>query len=365
MKVKHQPASAPLPTLTMPKLEFKKPEVPTLQSVMQQLTPRSSFDASTFKAERAERMKHQPALNPQRLAVKSDAPTFKPNQLQAASTKKPGEVPLMLRAPVQEAPKLKVFTSFADAMRELAPVKKLLEKDAAAKKDELSTTLLANVGSTKTMSTEQKYAAYAELVKASGGTFDASPEARNIVAIRKPDLVTAGTMSNRKGFEGHVGVYDDAMAVVWKDKAGAMHVEEFIANTDPAEQFSKIDGADVNKDGVRDTGRLPQGFYEFGVSTRTHGKNHEVDNCFRPTKFVEVDRDMNHDGAFNDNTRTSAKNSILIHNGGGNVGTGSAGCQTVKSSDWERFWNAASGGSNSTKLGYTLSQIGEARLAAS
>lgn len=359
MKVKHQPA----PLLTLPKLEFKKPELPTLDSMIKQLKPIAGFDASTFKAERAERMKQQAALNPPQVAVKSDAPTFKPNQLQAASTRKPAEVPLMLRAPMQEAPKMKLYSSFTDMMRDLAPIKKLLEKDALAKKDALSTKLLENVCSTKTMSTEQKYAAYAELVKASGGTFDSSPEARNIVAIRKPDLVTAGSVSNKKGAEGHVGVYDDAMAVVWKDKAGKMHVEEFIANTDPAEQYAKKDGADVNHDGVRDTGRLPQGFYEYGISTRTHGKDNVVDNCFRPTKFVEVDRDMNHDGAFNDNTRTSAKNSILIHDGGGNNGTGSAGCQTVKSADWERFWNAASGGSNSTKIGYTLSQVGEARLA--
>jgi hypothetical protein len=74
-----------------------------------------------------------------------------------------------------------------------------------------------------------------------------------------------------------------------------------------------------------------------------------------------VERDMNHDGLFNDagtdGSLSSAGRAILFHNGKGNTDTGSAGCQTIRKDDWADFWKAVTdGATNQQEIGYTLVQ---------
>jgi hypothetical protein len=202
------------------------------------------------------------------------------------------------------------------------------------------------------MTDDQKYDHYKELIQAGGGKFNDAPNARNIVSVRNPDSLDA-----RDG----KGEYNDQMAVVWKDTDGKTHIEEFVGNTDPNRFWSKSDSRDVDGDGTKEAGRLPAGFYEYKVDQRTvkrDGVEH-VENALRPANEVFVERDMNHDGVFNDGGQlSSADQSILFHNGKGNYDTGSAGCQTIKKDDWDRFWKAASEGSNQVNIGYTLVQAG-------
>jgi hypothetical protein len=205
---------------------------------------------------------------------------------------------------------------------------------------------------TEGMTDDQKYDHYKELITAGGGKFNDAPNARNIVSVRNPS-----TLDVRDG----KGEYNDQMAVVWKDAEGKTHVEEFVGNTDPNRFWSKTDSRDVDGDGVKEAGRLPAGFYEYKVDQRTLKKDgvEHVENALRPANDVDVERDMNHDGVFNDGGQlSSAGQSILFHNGKGNYDTGSAGCQTIKKDDWDRFWKAASEGSNQANIGYTLVQAG-------
>lgn len=201
------------------------------------------------------------------------------------------------------------------------------------------------------MTEDQKYDHYKDLIQAGGGKFNDAPNARNLVSVRNPDSLDA-----RDG----KGEYNDQMAVVWKDTDGKTHVEEFVGNTDPNRFWSKSDSRDVDGDGTKEAGRLPAGFYEYKVDQRTLKKDgvEHVENALRPVNEVFVERDMNHDGVFNDGGQlSSADRSILFHNGKGNYDTGSAGCQTIKKDDWDRFWKAASEGSNQENIGYTLVQV--------
>ncbi len=205
---------------------------------------------------------------------------------------------------------------------------------------------------TDEMTVDQKYDHFKELIQAGGGKFNDAPNARNLVSVRNPS-----SLDVRDG----KGEYNDQMAVVWKDSDGKAHVEEFVGNTDPNRFWSKSDSRDVDGDGTKEAGRLPAGFYEYKVDQRTLKKDgvEHVENALRPVNEVFVERDMNHDGVFNDGGQlSSADRSILFHNGKGNYDTGSAGCQTIKKDDWDRFWKAASEGSNQENIGYTLVQAG-------
>jgi hypothetical protein len=236
-----------------------------------------------------------------------------------------------------------------------APVQTADPKPAgpsASRAQELAKTDISN------MTESQKYDHLKDLIEAGGGTFNAAPDARNIVSIRDQDSVDAG-VKNDKG-EGQ-GVYNDRMYVLWKDDDGTSHVKEFTGNTEPNRRWSndKHGSQDVNSDGNNDAGRLLPGFYEFKVD-----KRNGTEDALRPTSDVKVERDLDGDGLYNDDFTGSAGTSILFHDGKGNNSTGSAGCQTLKKSEWPFFWEAVSQGSNKENIGYTLVQLDENNAAA-
>ena len=180
-----------------------------------------------------------------------------------------------------------------------------------------------------------QYAYFEKLVKDSGGKFKTGANQFNLVGLRTTTRTTAN---------GGNGAYDDKLAMVWKDTAGRSHVKLIRYNTEPARNMSGY-SSDVNGDGRADQGRIPSGYYEYAKSSWKHGF------CLRATKDFRVERDMNHDGVFNDHAKTGGGNSMLFHQGG-SYSTGSAGCQTFPPAEWARF-TAALRTARGT-LGYTL-----------
>lgn len=180
-----------------------------------------------------------------------------------------------------------------------------------------------------------QYEYYKDLVKQSGGKFKTGPNQFNLVGLRTNTPTTAN---------GGAGSYDDRLAVVWKDKAGRPRVELLRYNTEPARNMSRY-SADVNGDGRADQGRLLPGSYEYVKSSWKNGF------CLRPVRDYAVQRDMNHNGRWDDSKRTGGGASMLFHSGGSS-GTYSAGCQTFPPSEWSRFQRLI--GSARGSFAYTL-----------
>lgn len=141
------------------------------------------------------------------------------------------------------------------------------------------------------------------------------------------------------------GLYDDTMAVVWKDAAGTVQVREFAANTEPSGQYrydaAKADRGshtDMDGDGRMDLGRLQAGNYRYVHQ----GENMFLgDEFFVATETQTAERDTNQDGTFDsaDPHRidpTGAAQSMLVHRGGSD-NTWSAGCQTIPMGDYQAF----------------------------
>ena len=166
-----------------------------------------------------------------------------------------------------------------------------------------------------------------------------------VVAIR----VETNTASN-----GGNGTYDDKMGVVWRNNDGTYNFREFRGNTEPSAQYAydgrKPMGSDTNGDGKVDQGRLVTGNYRY-----TRGENFLGNVAWDATRNQTVERDTNQDGLFNgsDNNRidaTGAGRSMLMHQGGEN-NTWSAGCQTMPSSDYNKFLNLMG---NQSSFSYVL-----------
>jgi GH24 family phage-related lysozyme (muramidase)/LysM repeat protein len=139
---------------------------------------------------------------------------------------------------------------------------------------------------------------------------------------------------------GGKGVYDDTMAVVWKNRDGSYSVKTFNGNTEPSGQYTGRMGADVNGDGRRDLGRLVEGNYRYNM----RGSNFLGNRAYEATRTQVVERDTNRDGRFSSADggrridRSTAGTSMLFHQGGAN-NTWSAGCQTLAKNDFNAFLN--------------------------
>jgi len=158
-----------------------------------------------------------------------------------------------------------------------------------------------------------------------------------------------------------LGAYDDYIAVL-NGPSGQGAVRTFPAATEPSAQyahrasplstgkrldpaydqvrFRKIEGDDVNGDGIRDAGRLKAGTYFYNERPGGYMK----DRAFQTSKNQTAERDTNGDGFFTsaDTNRIDTKfvgTSMLIHKGGNlaNGNTGSAGCQTIPSDCYASF----------------------------
>lgn len=163
-------------------------------------------------------------------------------------------------------------------------------------------------------------------------------------------VVVALRTDTDTGANGGKGVYDDQIAVVWKDDAGRYQAKIFDGNTEPSGQYGP-DGpkaargshTDANGDGKMDLGRLQAGTIRYEQQSGQFLGN----TFFRATKTQVAERDTNQDGRFTaaDANRIDTKGagrSMLIHQGGAN-NTWSAGCQTIPKADFNDFVAALGG----------------------
>jgi len=189
------------------------------------------------------------------------------------------------------------------------------------------------------MSEAQKFDHYQALIEQNGGQFKTGPNERNILSLRRE------TDADVNGGQGR---YDDQTVMLWTDANGQKHVREYQSNTEPSARYRGRIGVDADGDGRKDQGRLPAGYYEY----RT-GHSDRLGRVLRPTQNTNAERDTNHDGLFNDGATAGAGRSMLFHAGGNNM-TGSAGCQTMKPGDYNRFWSDLNSAGNPGNIGYTL-----------
>lgn len=157
-------------------------------------------------------------------------------------------------------------------------------------------------------------------------------------------VVVALRTDTQTGANGGKGVYDDRIAVVWKDAAGRYQARLFAGNTEPSAQYGsegpKADRGshtDMDGDGRMDLGRLQAGTIRYERAAGTFLGN----SFFRAAHTQVAERDTNHDGRFTaaDADRidpSGAGRSMLIHQGG-TSNTWSAGCQTIPKAEYDDF----------------------------
>lgn len=199
----------------------------------------------------------------------------------------------------------------------------------------------------------------AETLQTTGGT---SPDALAATVATQGDaqakadlaagnkVVVALRTDTDTGANGGKGVYDDSIAVLWKDDAGRYQAQVFDGNTEPSGQYgwdgpkaSRGSHTDMNGDGKMDLGRLQAGTIRYEQESGQFLGN----TFFRATKTQVAERDTNQDGRFTaaDTNRidtSGAGRSMLIHQGGA-TNTWSAGCQTIPKAQFNDFVAALGG----------------------
>lgn len=136
------------------------------------------------------------------------------------------------------------------------------------------------------------------------------------------------------------GLYDDRMVLVWQDKSGVKHAQEFNANTEPSGWYEPGGqhardsvGADFNGDGRGDQGRLADGSYRYTVGNFLGAR------ALMSGNDQVTQRDTNHNGKFDDGV-TSPRSDYGMHVHIGNTDrTGSAGCLTLPPSEHAEFFD--------------------------
>ncbi len=172
-----------------------------------------------------------------------------------------------------------------------------------------------------------------------------------LLALRKE----SSTIANRGK-----GSYDD-LVVVMRRTGRFRELTSFPICTEPGAQysqrasggdarykgvkFSKADGVDINKDGIKDAGRLTEGTYQYFEKKG----GFLGDRAFQVKATQVAERDTDGDGRFtqDDPSRidpSGAGTSMYIHRGGAdNVlepNTWSAGCQTIPKNRYPTFLKA-------------------------
>lgn len=251
---------------------------------------------------------------------------------------------------------------------------------------------------TQALTTDQKYDYYASVARSRNTMKETPVGHRTIIGFRVLTLTHADSTTRTAGR----GVYDDRVVVIWKelDKKGneVKQVREFTANTEPSAQYDgtlagtrkengltiaragSAYGNDADGDGRKDLGRLRDNSYIYERSSSRTMPGSLGDRILRPVtpgdSGLLVDRDVNHDGSFNDADRQliadykarlvaggrtekdaqrlidrelNSGETIYFHKGGavtkdrqGNItsqNTFSAGCQTFPGSEqFNEFW---------------------------
>jgi hypothetical protein len=219
------------------------------------------------------------------------------------------------------------------------------------------------------------YYYYASIVDTFG-----DEHARGALAAGNLILLGLRTSSSTLANDG-IGSYDDTITVLKGMLPKAANSSTFPACTEPGAQYSqragpkpggkkgerqddrykdikfrKVDGEDVNADGIRDAGRLIEATYRYAekpgghVGARAFQVGERVARGKR-TVFVAgpnqvVERDVDGDGNFNDQDGaqridpTLAGTTMYIHRGGMKgrpSNTASAGCQTIPPDRYSEF----------------------------
>jgi hypothetical protein len=251
----------------------------------------------------------------------------------------------------------------------------------------------------------QRYDVYASIVAVRGGkaALDALDRSeRVILGLRQENSTLASlddprTRLDESTRQSGKGVYDDRILVLWKDVSGGRHVKPFDhANTEPTAQYDhhagsdgrrrfadggtearrieplaafaevalrrKIEGEDVDSDGMRDLGRLAEGTIEMQATTHPNPGTHVREFSLRPTSAAvsaganRVERDSNADGWFTDADVGRFRNldsSFKIHRGS-MYSTDSAGCQTIRGDEYTDFVDTVRGDPHQTRWQYVL-----------
>lgn len=172
-----------------------------------------------------------------------------------------------------------------------------------------------------------------------------------LLALRKE----SSTIANRGK-----GSYDD-LVVVMRRTGRFRELASFPIRTEPGAQysqrasggdarykgvkFSKADGVDINKDGIKDAGRLTEGTYQYFEKKG----GFLGDRAFQVKTTQVAERDTDGDGRFTQDDKSridpsGAGTSMYIHRGGAdNVlepNTWSAGCQTIPKNRYPTFLKA-------------------------
>lgn len=172
-----------------------------------------------------------------------------------------------------------------------------------------------------------------------------------LLALRKE----SSTIANRGK-----GSYDD-LVVVMRRTGRFRELTSFPICTEPGAQysqrasggdarykgvkFSKADGVDINKDGIKDAGRLTEGTYQYFEKKG----GFLGDRAFQVKATQVAERDTDGDGRFTQDDKSridpsGAGTSMYIHRGGAdNVlepNTWSAGCQTIPKNRYPTFLKA-------------------------
>jgi hypothetical protein len=240
---------------------------------------------------------------------------------------------------------------------------------------------------TSGLSQTQQYDVYASIVETRGNA-DArqalETRDRVVLGLRNEDRTTHGTAISGTTNERGTGIYNDRIVVMWKDSEGSRHSREFnSATTEPTAQYDahakttprsqgfeqvttrvKTEGEDVNRDGVRDLGRLAEGTTEMGRTTHPrHGYPDEF--ALRPTTAAvasgqrRVERDSNGDGWFDSRDTQGVQDlndTFKIHRGS-NRNTDSAGCQTIGGGEYDDFVTTVRGTPGQNRWQYVLTSV--------
>ncbi len=177
-------------------------------------------------------------------------------------------------------------------------------------------------------------------------TFDTTPNYRNVLGLRKFTPVTK---------EYNKGLYDDSIWVLWVGRDKVKHATEYEGNTEPSYWYFGKDGQNANPlvkvvkgqpvnpnlDDIKDLGRLPTGVYRYSTIMLP---SEQLGMHFRLTQSQRIERDINHDGDFTDEDVKLITNQSAMKEGrtmhfhkGGSTRTGSAGCQTLPPTAWQKF----------------------------
>ncbi|NIJ81078.1 hypothetical protein FHT10_002235 [Xanthomonas arboricola] len=267
------------------------------------------------------------------------------------------------------------------------------------------------------LSDAQRYDVYASIVQVRGNEAAhealSRPNERVVLGLRQEnstlaamqDRAHAGSLRSDdpatpaiNEAQGGTGVYNDRLVVLWKDADGTRHTQVAQqANTEPTAQYDhhagntgrrpraeggienrtfapspgfesitrprKIEGEDVNSDGIRDLGRLSEGTIEMRMGQHPNpSRPGTQDNALRPSQAAVdagrggVQRDSNADGWFDQadlNGVQDLNDTFKIHRGSSGS-TDSAGCQTIHPAEYYGFIAAVQGNPAQTRWQYVL-----------